>query len=147
MTTYLLDVNVLLALSDPMHVHHDIAHNWFRNEGSYKWATCPITENGFVRVASHPSYPNRPGDAMFVLTLLRRFCASAGHEFWAEDVSIMNLITPNFALTHKQVTDVYLLGLAVSNGGKLATFDQRIPITAVSDAYHSLELLILNGQE
>jgi uncharacterized protein len=56
-TTYLLDVNLLLALTDPMHVHHEQAHRWFASKGDLSWATCPLTENGFVRVASHPSYP------------------------------------------------------------------------------------------
>ncbi len=141
MTTYLLDVNLLLALSDPMHVHHDVAHDWFQEKGRHAWATCPITENGFIRIASHPSYPNRPGDANYVLASLRRFCAGEGHQFWAEDISITDLLAPEFALTHKQVTDLYLLGLAVSNKGKLATLDQRIPVTAVTGAQQSLELL------
>ena len=143
MTTTLLDVNLLLALTDPMHLHHDIAHEWFQTKGRKSWATCPITENGFVRIASHPSYPNRPGDAGYVLTLLRHFCASEGHIFWAEDISITNLLAPDFALTHKQVTDLYLLGLAASKGGKLATLDQRIPVTAVSNAEFALEIISL----
>ncbi|MDO9124550.1 MAG: VapC toxin family PIN domain ribonuclease, partial [Deltaproteobacteria bacterium] len=62
MTTYLLDVNLLLALSDPMHIHHELAHRWFAEKGHQAWATCPLTENGFIRIASHPNYPNRPGD-------------------------------------------------------------------------------------
>jgi predicted nucleic acid-binding protein len=63
---YLLDVNVLLALCDPLHVHHAAAHRWFAAVGRFAWATCPITENGFVRIAAHRSYPNRPGDAAVV---------------------------------------------------------------------------------
>jgi uncharacterized protein len=83
MTVYLLDVNVLLALSDPMHVHHLATHHWFAAVGQFAWATCPLTENGFIRVASHPSYHNRPGDAMAVLAILRQFCAADGHRFWS----------------------------------------------------------------
>ena len=74
MTTFLLDINVLLALSDPLHIQHEAAHQWFAQEGKKSWATCPLTENGFVRIASHPQYPNRPGDALMVLAILRKFC-------------------------------------------------------------------------
>jgi predicted nucleic acid-binding protein len=88
MTTYLLDVNVLIALSDPMHLHHDAAHRWFGSHGKESWATCPITENGFVRIASHPSYPNRPGDTPVVLSLLRQMCAVEGHHFWPDGITI-----------------------------------------------------------
>jgi hypothetical protein len=94
-----------------------------------------------VRIASHPSYPNRPGDASSVLALLRRFCAGEGHQFWAEDISIMNVIAPGVVFTHKQLTDLYLLGLAVSKQEKLATLDRRIPVTAVPGAQESLEIL------
>ncbi|MBP1742910.1 MAG: domain protein family protein, partial [Deltaproteobacteria bacterium] len=67
MTIYLLDINLLLALSDPMHIHHPLAHRWFAEKGQHAWATCPLTENGFIRIASHPNYPNRPGDVTAVL--------------------------------------------------------------------------------
>ncbi len=139
MTTFLLDVNVLLALSDPMHAHHDAAHRWFSQRGRQSWATCPLTENGFVRIASHPRYPNRPGDVSTVLALLRQFCAAAGHQFWAEDVSIRDLLASNVAMTHAHVTDIYLLGLAVHKEGKLATLDQRIPVAAVQGGAGAIE--------
>lgn len=141
MTTYLLDVNLLLALSDPMHVHHDIAHQWFALTGSQSWATCPLTENGYVRIASHPGYPNRPGDVGTVLAILRQFCAGSGHQFWAEDVSIRELLVPGVAVTHSHVTDVYLLGLAVHKGGNLATLDSRIPVAAVQGGVEAIEVI------
>jgi toxin-antitoxin system PIN domain toxin len=141
MTVYLLDVNLLLALSDPMHLHHDAAHRWFTETGKAAWATCPITENGFVRVASHPSYPNRPGNASVVLETLQQLCATAGHHFWSADITIRELIRAEVQLKHSQITDLFLLGLAVYKGGKLATFDQRIPLDAVSGGKQSLELL------
>jgi toxin-antitoxin system PIN domain toxin len=143
MTTYLLDVNVLLALSDPMHVHHDAAHQWFAARGRFAWATCPLTENGFVRIASHPSYPNRPGDVLVVLSILRQFCAAVGHSFWAADASIREVLQPGMLITHTQITDVFLLGLAVRNGGKLATFDQRISAMAVLGGSEALELIAM----
>ena len=142
MTTYLLDVNLLLALSDPMHVHHEVAHGWFTQIGHRDWATCPITENGFVRVASHPSYPNRPGDAPAVLAILRQLCQAEGHHFWAEDISLLDLLRPEAVVIHSQITDVYLLGLAAHKGGKLATLDRHIPVVAVHQGHEALELIV-----
>lgn len=141
MTAHLLDVNLLLALSDPMHIHHEAAHRWFGDAGHRAWATCPLTENAYVRIASHPSYPNRPGDAAVVLESLRRFYALAEHEFWPDDASLLDLVQPGAALTHGQVTDVYLLGLAARKGGKLATFDRRIPSQVVPGGTAALEVI------
>lgn len=141
MTTYLLDGNVLLALSDPMHIHHEAAHRWFATRSQSAWATCPITENGFIRIASHPKYPNRPGDVAAVLAILRQFCAAEGHCFWTADVSIRELLQPGALITYSQITDVFLLGLAVHKGGKLATFDQRISTAAVQGGGEALELI------
>jgi len=141
MTTYLLDVNLLLALTDPMHIHHESAHRWFAERGQEAWATCPLTENGFIRIASHPNYPNRPGDVAGVLAILRQLCEAPGHQFWTEDVSILQVFESDAIITHAQVTDVYLLGLAVHKGGKLATLDQRIPVNAVRGGPGALELV------
>jgi len=141
MTTFLLDVNVLIALSDPMHLHHEAAHHWFAVGGRASWATCPLTENGFVRITSHPSYPNRPGDASLVLVLLRQLCGVEGHLFWPDEVSIRDVLPPDAVLTHNQVTDVYLLGLAVARRGKLATFDRRIESVAVPGGSAALEII------
>jgi uncharacterized protein len=141
-TTYLLDVNLLLALSDSMHIHHDAAHRWFAATGSSAWATCALTENGFVRIASHPRYPNRPGDVTTVVALLRRFCALDGHHFWPEDISLRELLMPGAIITHNHITDVYLLGLAVYHDGKLATFDRHIPAVAVDGGETALEIIL-----
>jgi toxin-antitoxin system PIN domain toxin len=140
-SAYLLDVNVLLALTDPVHVHHEAAHRWFGTVGRAAWATCPLTENGFVRVLSHPTYPNRPGDVAVVLAILRQFCAAEGHRFWTADVSIRAVLRPGAVITHTQVTEVFLLGLAVSKGGKLATLDRRISAAAVEDGGDALALI------
>lgn len=141
MTTYLLDVNLLLALIDPMHIQHESAHRWFAERGQEAWATCPLTENGFVRIASHPNYPNRPGDVAAVLAVLRQLCEAPGHSFWTEDISILQVFESDAIITHAQVTDVYLLGLAVHKGGKLATLDQRIPVSSVRGGREALELV------
>ena len=141
MKTYLLDVNLLLALIDPMHVHHESAHRWFAEKGQKAWATCPITENGFVRIASHPNYPNRPGDVAAVLAVLRQLCEAPGHHFWSEDTGILQILQSDAIITHVQITDVFLLGLAVHKGGKLASLDQRIPVDAVRGGREAFELI------
>lgn len=141
MTVYLLDINILLALSDPMHVHHDAAHRWFAKIGKEGWATCPITENGYVRIASHPNYPNCPGNVSTVLAILQQFCSAEGHHFWAEDISITTLLQPDVVVSHNQVTDLYLLGLAVHKGGKLATLDHLIPAKAVQGGTRALKVI------
>jgi len=141
MTIYLLDINLLLALTDPMHVHHEPAHQWFAEKAQHAWATCPLTENGFIRIASHPSYPNRPGDVATVFAILRQLCQATGHHFWPEDLSILETLLPDGVITHSQITDVYLLGLAVHHKGKLATLDQRIQANAVRDGRQALELI------
>ena len=141
MTVYLLDINLLLALSDPMHVHHELAHRWFAEEGHQAWATCPLTENGFIRIASHPNYPNRPGDVPAVFSILRQLYEATGHHFWPEDLSILEILEPDAIITHAQITDVYLLGLAVHHKGKLATLDQRIPVDSVRGGRRALELI------
>ncbi len=142
MSTYLLDVNLLLALADPLHVHHEAAHRWFADSGAASWATCPLTENGFVRIASHPQYPNRPGGVEAVLAILREFCSDPAHNFWPEDVSIRDLIQPATIITHAQITDVFLLGLAVRRKGTLATLDRRLPAAAILHGADALELII-----
>ncbi len=141
MTTYLLDVNVLLALSDPMHIHHEAAHRWFTKTGKQSWATCPITENGYVRIASNPRYPNRPGSPAAVMGLLRQFCSLAGHQFWPANISMRDLLPPNAVVGHNHLTDVYLLGLALHHRGRLATLDQRIPATLLENGIEALELI------
>jgi hypothetical protein len=141
LTTYLLDVNLLLALTDPAHIHHDAAHRWFADKGHGSWATCPLTENGFLRIGSHPKYPNRPGDVIAMFGILRQLCSASGHQFWAEDISLLQILAPGAIITHAQITDVYLAGLAVHKKGQLATLDQRIPVHAVRGGEAVLELI------
>lgn len=138
MTTYLLDVNVLLALSDPVHVQQAAAARWMANEGEESWATCPITENGFTRISSHPNYGNRPGGVETAVKYIRDLRGLRGWQFWAEDVSIIDVLEPNATITHSQITDLYLLGLAAQKGGKLATLDSRINASAVRGGREAL---------
>ena len=130
----LLDVNVLVALFDPDHVHHELAHDWFADNRAGGWATCPLTENGFVRVLSNPAYGSPVARPNAVLERLCRFCASGNHEFWGDVVSLRDerLFNLAFAGGHRHLTDVYLLGLAVKKGGRLVTFDRGISLEAVT---------------
>ena len=87
--TYLLDVNVLVALIDPNHVGHEAAHHWFETEGGKAWATCPITENGVIRIVGNVRYPSTPGSPAEVASIMAQMCKLPGHRFWAEDISLL----------------------------------------------------------
>jgi uncharacterized protein len=142
-TRFLLDINILIALIDPAHVQHDKAHEWFALTGKKAWATCPLTENGVMRIVGHPRYPNSPGSPAAVAHLLASFKALPGHAFWPDDVSLLDGQRVDAArlLDSAQVTDSYLLALARSHGGQLATFDQRLITDAVINGPQSLHLI------
>lgn len=133
----LLDVNVLIALFDQDHVFNERAHQWLEAHSRDGIATCPLTENGLVRILSHPKYSQSvqliPAD---VIDRLTRFCLHQDHVFWTDSVSLRE---PDTFRTERflgpgQVTDLYLLALAVREGGRLVTFDEGIPIAAVAGA-------------
>jgi toxin-antitoxin system PIN domain toxin len=135
-TRWLLDVNVLVALFDPDHVHHDIAHDWFAEHRSAGWATCPTTENGLIRVVANPAYGSPDLRAAELVDSLRRFCASGGHQFWPDGPSLRDraVFAVDCLAGYRQITDAYLLAVARAHGGRLATFDRGIPIRAVIGA-------------
>ena len=132
----LLDVNVLVALFDPEHVHHEAAHAWFGESRGRGWATCAITENGFVRVVSNPRYPGSRTTSADAARRLGQLCRSAGHRFWPASVSIRDRERFDYRQMggHRRVTDLWLLALAVSQGGCLVTFDRAIPLAGVAGA-------------
>jgi uncharacterized protein len=140
---YLLDVNVLIALVDPAHVQHEEAHIWFKSIGQHAFATCPLTENGLLRILGHPKYPNSPGSPGTVLASLTGIRALPGHHFWADDISLADaqLIDASRLLSHTQVTDTYLLGLAKANGGRLASMDRKLLVDAVMEGKKTLKLV------
>ena len=144
MSVGLLDVNVLLALFDPRHVHHEPAQQWFAAEGRKGWATCPITENGFIRIASQPAYPSSPGDGSIVRKMLAEFCRDKHHAFWTDSASLRDdeLFDPGVLVPSGHITDIYLLGLAVQNHGRLITFDRRIPCSAVRGGEKAMCVLV-----
>lgn len=141
--TFLLDVNVLIALIDPTHISHDSAHRWFETEGKIGWATCPITENGVIRIVGNPKYPNTPGSTAIVTKIVKGLHTLPGHAFWPDDISLVDVdcVDTDQVLTSTQVTDTYLLALAVVHGGKLATFDSRLSVKAVKGGKAALRLI------
>ena len=144
MTRYLLDVNVLIALIDPAHVRHDLAHSWFAKTGRKSWATCPLTQNGVLRIVGHPRYPSTPGTPAAVAQLLTEFLAHPGHEFWPDDITLLDgeRIHSARLLESAQVTDSYLLALAVAHRGQLATFDQKLVTDAVVTGPQALHVIL-----
>jgi uncharacterized protein len=145
MSVALLDVNVLIALFDFGHIHYNEAHNWFQSLGRNKWATCPLSINGCLRFFSQTGFQNARTPAA-VGAMMRLGFDHPGHEFWPDSVSILDdsLLDLEKIQSGKQLTDVYLLGLAVRRGGHLVTFDRSIPWKAVIGAKSS-DLKILGG--
>lgn len=140
---YLLDVNVLIALVDPAHVHHDPVHEWFAKVGARAFATCPITENGLLRIVGHPKYPNSPGPPNSIVASLSAVRRLPGHAFWPDSISLVDhpLADPSLLSSHARVTDSYLLALARANGGRLATMDRKLATEAVFDGRAAVELI------
>lgn len=130
----LLDVNILIALFDVGHVHHDVAHDWF-SEHRGGFATCALTENGFLRILLNPRGPVQ-ADRATVFASLKALCASSDHDFWPDAVSLRDdtLFDLQVHVSYLQLADVYLLGLATRMGGTLTTFDASIPLRAVKGA-------------
>lgn len=141
--TFLLDVNVLIALVDAGSLLHADAHRWFEAEGRADFATCPIGENGVLRIVGNPRYPGSPGSPALVAAALASFHATPGHHFWPDDLTLITAphVTLERITSHSQVTDTYLLALAVARGGQLATFDRRIVTSAVMGGREALRLL------
>lgn len=141
--TFLLDVNVLIALIDPGHVAHDDAHSWFQAEGQAGWSTCPLTENGVIRIVGNPKYPNSPGSPATVAAIVAKLRQLPGHSFWPDELSLVGCqeVDTTKILTSAQVTDTYLLALAKSRSGRLASFDRKLSVQAVRGGKSALHLI------
>jgi toxin-antitoxin system PIN domain toxin len=141
--TFLLDVDLVIALVDPAHVGHDAAHRWFATTGGGDWATCPLTENGVIRIVGNPRYPNSVGSPAAAAPIVARLREHPGHSFWADDISLVasDLVSPGEIGTSAQVTDTYLLALAAAHSGTLATFDRRLSVKAVHGGRRSLHVV------
>ncbi len=131
----LFDVNVLIALLDADHSLHARATRWFASHARSGWASCPITQNGCIRIMSHPGYPNAlPVRA--VMERLNQAAAGTFHEFWPDDISLLDTRVADSARIHgpRQLTDIYLLALAVRHGERFVTFDASVSLDAVRGA-------------
>lgn len=131
----LLDVNVLIALLDAGHAHHARATDWLVKEIHHGWASCPLTQNGCLRIMSQPAYPS-PLPVAAVAHRLGQATAHPSHAFLPDDYSMLDGLTVDWSqvLGHRQITDSYLLGLAVRHGCRFVTFDERIPVGVVKGA-------------
>jgi uncharacterized protein len=143
MSAALLDVNVLVAIAWPNHVHHPIARDWFLASRSGAWATCPVTESGFVRVSSNPKALPAAVSPAEAIELLVRLRAQPGHTFWTDPVSLASSahVPRSHLVSHKQVTDAHLLALAREHGGRIATFDRGFVALAEPHDARDVELL------
>ena len=131
----LLDINVLIALLDLGHVHHGRARAWFEANINHGWASCPITQNGCVRILSQPGYA-QPIPIARVIGRLRDVTSTPHHVFWHDDISLLDPSLVNSERVHgsKQLTDVYLLALSVRRQGRFVTFDERVTRSAVHES-------------
>ncbi len=131
----LLDVNVLVALLDAGHLHHRTATDWLASHSRAGWASCPLTQNGCLRILSMPAYPNPQPTAM-VAQRLGAAAAGPSHQFWPDSLSLLDpgRLRWDRVLTSRQITDAYLLALAHEHGGRLVTFDRGISTDAVAGA-------------
>lgn len=139
----LLDVNVLIALLDAGHLHHRSAMAWLSANSDSGWASSPITQAGCIRIMSQPGYP-APLPAGQVAARLAEAAAQPWHAFWPDDVNLLGETPFDWTaiLGSRQVTDAYLLALAVRHDGRLVTFDRNVPLAAVSAARREhLEIL------
>jgi len=131
----LLDVNVLIALLDAAHVHHRVARTWLESNIEAGWASCPLTQNGCIRIMSQPGYPGAQAPGA-VAARLAEAAATRWHEFWPDDLNSLDagVLDWSHVLGSRQLTDAYLLALAVRHGGRLATMDRAVPLASVPGA-------------
>lgn len=127
----LLDINVLIARADPIHEFHHRAVVWLASLKHASLATCPLTENGFLRIYGNPAYPGGPGTPAGASQLLAAIRKLPQHVFLADDISLNDTmrISTLAGLGHQQITDLYLLALALRHSAVFATFDRRVDPT------------------
>jgi toxin-antitoxin system PIN domain toxin len=131
----LLDVNVLIALHDRDHIHHEQAAAWLADHAEAGWASCPLTQNGCLRIMSQPGY-GQPQPLPALVAMLRHSTQTPWHAFWPDDLSLLDTacFDDSHLLSGRPLTNLYLLALAVRHGGRLVTFDRRMPLAAVRGA-------------
>ena len=139
----LLDVNVLVALLDAGHLHHRLAMDWLAANARLGWASCPLTQNGCLRILSLPAYPN-PQPPSQIAERLARATMDRSHAFWPDSLSLLEpeRLRWDRVLSARHITDVYLLALAVEYKARLVTFDRSLALDAVVGAQRK-HLLVL----
>ena len=138
----LLDANALIALGDANHPHREAALRFFKESATVTgWATCPLTENAFLRILGGGSYPGGPGSPSEARVLLDRILAAPGRQFWSDDLSLSDARLFPVLPASRHLNDLYLLGLAVKRGGRLATFDTGIDPSWVPGGAAALYLI------
>jgi len=139
----LLDINVLIALLDVDHIHHVVARDWLASNIAEGWASCAVTQAGCIRVLSQSNYPNAVAPAE-IAQRLREATEAPFHHYWSDVPYLLSssLVDWQWVLGSTQVTDAYLLGLAVHHGGRLVTFDHSVPRRAVRGAEQEHLLLL-----
>ena len=138
---FLADVNFLLFLADSNSPYHAAAKSFFQRASGHGWATCPLTENGFIRILGNPQFPGSPGNTRAARMILQQWKSTPGYQFWADDLSLCDSSLFPDLPSAKNLTDCYLLALAVKHGGKLATFDNRIDPTWIRGGKKALLVL------
>ncbi len=143
MREYLLDANALLALAWPNHPHHRAVHRWLAGVPQRPWATCALTQSAFVRLSCNPRIVGVTVFPRQALDILARNTAVDTHRFWAEQPPVAEVLAPfrECLIGYRQVTDAYLLGLAVSRSGCLVTLDKGLAAIAVDGCRQALEIL------
>jgi toxin-antitoxin system PIN domain toxin len=141
--TFLLDVNLLFVLHQPLHPDYTLAKRWFANRADRSFATCPITQSGMMRLLLQGIAGLDPFNMQEAREALKNFVQLPGHVYWPDDPSYLDATRTFFARMqgHRQITDVYLLGLAVYNKGKLATIDRGICHLAGSEFAACVEII------
>jgi hypothetical protein len=141
--TALLDLNILTALLWPAHEHHGAAHRWFRARGKAGWATCPLTQLGFVRIVSNPAFSRDALSPVEAIALLDENLSHPGHEFWPDNLQLAAGVKQLQAGLHgyRQITDAYLLALASRRKSILATFDRGLKMLAGDTFVSALEIV------
>ena len=143
MKTALLDLNILTALLWPAHEHHDAAHRWLGARSGARWATCPLTQLGFVRIVSNPAFSRDALSPLEAVALLADNLTHASHEFWADSLSVPAALkaVESRLQGYRQCTDAYLLGLAHRRRSVFATFDRGLRAAAGDDLGGALEIV------
>ena len=144
MSVGLLDTNVLIALAWPTHVHHDAAHKWFKTNHAAGWATCPMTQCGFVRVSSCAQLLPDAVTPSAALAVLQRMADRKDHSFWPDDISVHEAASlMGIIAGHRQIMDAYLLALAIRHNGKLITIDKGVVFLLPANSQYQKALEVI----